>query len=27
LLTVDQRHFRALRHRNGSAFVLWPADR
>jgi uncharacterized protein len=27
LLTVDQRHFRALRHRDGSAFVLWPADR
>ena len=27
VLTVDLRHFRALRHRNGSAFVLWPADR
>ena len=27
LLTVDQRHFRAVRHRDGSAFVLWPADR
>ncbi|HEV8237771.1 MAG TPA: PIN domain-containing protein [Thermoanaerobaculia bacterium] len=26
ILTVDKRHFRALRHRNGSAFVLWPAD-
>lgn len=27
LLTVDERDFRAVRHRNGSAFVLWPADR
>lgn len=27
LLTVDERDFRAVRHRNGSSFVLWPADR
>jgi predicted nucleic acid-binding protein len=27
LLTVDERDFRAVTHRNGSAFVLWPADR
>jgi predicted nucleic acid-binding protein len=27
ILTVDERDFRAVRHRNGSPFVLWPADR
>ncbi len=27
LLTVDERDFRAVRHRDGSSFVLGPADR
>ncbi len=26
ILTVDQRHFRAVRSRQGSSFVLLPAD-
>jgi uncharacterized protein len=26
ILTVDQRDFRAVRHRDGSAFTLWPTD-
>ena len=27
ILTVDERDFRAVRHRDGTAFTLWPADR
>lgn len=27
ILTVDERDFRVVRHRDGSAFELWPADR
>jgi predicted nucleic acid-binding protein len=26
ILTVDERDFRAVRHRSGASFVLWPAD-
>lgn len=27
ILTLDERDFRAIRHRDGGTFTLWPADR